>query len=149
MGFIGDLFSSIFGNDDPQVVQYDNNAAQANIRLNAQMQSELAQQDKQNQMELFAQRAAMAQSQLENEQYLATLEEKTQQDLEAMLSGISEGVTDDEQAQFTSIDFGNFFAAAQAVPGNATGQTQPPTGGGLTGPNNEPGMGYNSNVRPV
>ena len=148
MSFIGDLFSSLFGGGDGGApVVYDNEAALRNIQANADMQMRLAEQAKEHEMQLFAQRSNMAAMQAENEQYLATLEEKTQQDLEAMLSGIAEGVEEDEDAMLTSIDFTNFFDAV-AAPG--TGAT-PPTGGGLTpatGTGNTPSR-PSPNVRPV
>ena len=140
MGFIGDLFGSLFGGGSDEPVRYDDEAALRNIQANADMQMRLAEQSKEHEMQLFAQRASMASMQEENEKYLATLEEKTQQDLEAMLSGITRGVEDDEEAQYTSIDFTNFFDA-QNTEANRPGNT----GSGL-GNTNASGS---SNVRPA
>ena len=151
MSFIGDFFSSLFGGGDSgSPVVYDDAAALRNIQANADMQMRLAEQSKEHEMQLFAQRSNMAAMQAENEKYLATLEEKTQQDLEAMLSGIAEGVEDDEEAMLTSIDFTNFFDA-QAVPPGATGNAAtPPTGGPLTAPGGGNSVGSASpNVRSV
>lgn len=147
MGFIGDFFSSLFGGGEAAPIRYDNIAARENIMLNAEMQQRLAEQSKEHEMQLFAQRANMAAMQEENERYLATLEEKTQQDLEALLSGIAEGVTEEDEAQITSFDFTNFFdamAAPGATPGSpeqAPSSPQVAEGTGATRP-------ASPNVRP-